>query len=360
MRWLPRIVVVLLSGITSGCATLGYYHQAFTGQLEIWRKAQSIDRVLAQSHLAPELRARLELAVAARTFAQEVLELPDNGSYHDYADLGRDYVVWNVFATPALSLEPVKSCFPLVGCLEYRGYFSESRAEQQAERQRARGLDVFVGGVAAFSTLGWFDDPVLNTILVRDEERIAEIVFHELAHQRVYLPGDSTFNESFAMAVGQTGVRLWLQSRGLADAHYVAAEARERAFIGLLLETRGQLETVYGGALPEAAKRAEKQRLLTALQAGYASLKASWGGDASYDSWMEQDLNNAKLASISTYHDHVGAFLAMVERYGGDFAAFYAAVERLAESDEDIREGCLTALSAATTPARGACAAVLP
>jgi predicted aminopeptidase len=302
-------IVLLIILALSGCATLDYYGQAISGQFELWQRKQPISKMLAAANLAPDLRKKLELVSAARQFAHDKLALPAKNSYRDYVDLERDYVVWNVFAAPQLSLDPLTSCYPIVGCLEYRGFFAEADALRHAAQLRAKNHDVFVGGVAAYSTLGWFDDPVLNTILHWDSERIVEIIFHELAHQRVYLRGDSTFNESYAMAVGQAGVNLWLADRGRSNSHYVHKENYEKAFIALILDFRQQLATIYDSQLTDVEKLEQKHRLFNSLGTEYAALKSRWKGDERYDDWMARDLNNAKLASISTYHDHVDAFL---------------------------------------------------
>ena len=241
-----------------GCSTLSYYSQAIGGQFEIWRKQQPITEVLAQPGLSATLRTKLELVVAARAFAASQLGLPDGGSYHEYVELGREAVVWNVFAAPALSLTPLRSCYPIAGCLEYRGFFARQQAEAYAARLRTQNYDVFVGGVAAYSTLGWFDDPVLSTILAWDAERIVEILFHELAHQRVYIAGDTTFNESYAMAVGEAGVRAWLTAQGRDDRAYQTAHSHERAFIALLLEARAELARLYAGSMAMADKQRKK------------------------------------------------------------------------------------------------------
>lgn len=337
-------IALLIVFALSGCATLDYYGQAIAGQFEIWQRKQPISKMLAEPRLAPALRKKLELVTAARQFAHEKLALPANNSYHDYVDLGRDYVVWNVFAAPQLSLTPLTSCYPIVGCLEYRGFFAETDAMRHAAQLRVQNHDVFVGGVAAYSTLGWFDDPVLNTILHWESERIVEIIFHELAHQRVYLHGDTTFNESYAMAVGQAGVSLWLADHGRSNGRYAHEEKYEKAFIGLILDFRQQLAAVYGSPLTDIEKLDQKLRLFNSLSTEYAMLKSRWKGDERYDDWMARDLNNAKLASISTYHDHVDAFLFLLEESNGDFSQFHTRVDRLASFDTRTRAGCLAAL----------------
>lgn len=328
-----------------GCSTMAYYRHAFTGQLEIWRNQESIEVLLEDDTLSPTLREKLNYAVNARDFAFERLALPDNGSYRDFVDLKRDFVVWNVFATPELSLTPVDWCYPFAGCFGYRGFFDEDRAMRRAEALGKEGFEVYVGGVSAYSTLGWLDDPVLSSILNREKPRIAEIIFHELAHQRLYVKDDTTFNESFAMTVATAGLRLWIPIQTGNLAEIAEGQQRERDFIKLILRFRGKLETLYSSDESDDKKRTTKRSIYTELIAEYRLLKGTWNGDSSYDEWMWTDLNNAKIASISTYHDHANAFMSILERYEYDFTAFYNAVENLAALQPVERTACLNALS---------------
>ena len=315
--------------LTAGCATLGYYGQAVRGQAEILLGRTPIERVIADPATSPALRRKLTLVRDARAFAVQGLQLPDNASYLRYTDLHRPFVVWNVFAAPALSLEPVENCFPVVGCLTYRGYFREAMARQQALELAARGNDVYVGGVAAYSTLGWFADPLLNTMTVWDDRRLVKTLFHELAHQRLYFPGDTTFNESFAMAVADLGYARWLAVQGAAPGD--DAETRhDAALIALLIRHREALQQIYAREdLSDAEKLEKKRAQFEALAADYADLRATWHGDTSYDRWMSEDMNNAKLASIATYHELVPGFIALFDAAGQDFGAFYRRVEAL-------------------------------
>lgn len=324
-----------------GCGSLNYYLQAARGQLEIWQRQRPIGAWLAAPTTPPKVRAKLTLVEQARHFAGKRLALASHGSYHSYADLGRDYVVWNVFAAPALSLTALKSCYPLVGCVEYRGFFSEAAAHLHAATLQAQGYDTFVGGVAAYSTLGWLNDPVLNTVLRRDDAHLVDIIFHELAHQRLYIAGDTTFNESFAMAVARAGVALWLADDAPALARYRAEQQREADFIALMRGASARLAKVYDGARPDTDKRVAKAALFAELQENYAALKAQWGGDDAYDAWMNNDLNNAKLASLAAYHDEVPHFLGLLARCGQDFARFYRVVDELGELAPAQRRACL-------------------
>ncbi|MCZ6664479.1 MAG: aminopeptidase [Gammaproteobacteria bacterium] len=339
------VLALIFTTTLSGCSTMAYYRHALTGQFEIWRNQEPIEVLLERDTLSPALREKLNYAVNARDFAFERLALPDNGSYRDYVDLKRDFVVWNVFATPELSLTPVQWCYPFAGCFGYRGFFDEDRAMRRAEALETEGFEVYIGGVSAYSTLGWLDDPVLSSILNREKPRIAEIIFHELAHQRLYVKDDTTFNESFALTVATAGLRFWIPAQNGNLAEFTEDQQREREFITLILRFREKLETLYSSDEPDDKKRKIKRGVFTDLIAEYRSLKATWNGDSSYDEWMGTDLNNAKIASISTYHDHANAFMSILERYDYDFTAFYIAVENLAAFEPSERTACLSALT---------------
>jgi predicted aminopeptidase len=331
-----------------GCATFTYYGQAVRGHLDVMHRAQPIESRLADATTPPELRAKLARVLEIREFASRELGLPDNGSYRAYADLERPYVVWNAFAAPEFSVEPRPSCFPIVGCVSYRGYYGEADAQAFAAGLRKAGYDVYVYGVPAYSTLGWFDDPVLNTFVRYPDVELARLVFHELAHQLVYVKGDTVFNESFAVAVEEEGVRRWLARHG--DEHERAAYTRLRErraeFVALVLRYRARLEALYREPLPAEAKRAAKSRLLAELDADYRALKAQrWGGWGGYDRWFEQGVNNAQIASVATYEELVPAFRALLAREGGDMARFYAEVKALAQLDKGAREAALAALA---------------
>ena len=353
-RWSPLSILarlcrfaatVIMVIVISGCSTIEFYRLALTGQFEIWRKQESISALLARDTLATDLRNKLMYAVSARNFAFDRLALPDNGSYRDYVNLERDFVIWNVFATPELSLVPIESCYPFVGCFDYRGFFAEQHAKHYAENLKRQGNDVFIGGVAAYSTLGWLDDPILSSILKWEKARIAEIIFHELAHQQLYLKDDTSFNESFAMTVAMAGLQLWIPLQRGDLAKLETEQARERQFIALVLRFRSELEKVYLSDLSDHDKRVAKNEILAHLDAEHKLLKVSWNGDSSYEEWMRIDLNNAKIASVSTYHDHVTGFMSILEQLNHDFSAFYAAVGRLAKLAPAERAACLSAIS---------------
>lgn len=357
-RTLRYALLLLLLASLLGCGSFQYAVQAASGQFEIWQRQRSIESLLARTDTPASLRAKLSVVERARAFAASRLALPDHGSYHSYADLGRDYVVWNVFAAPELSLAPLTSCYPLVGCLAYRGFFSAASARLHAATLQVRGYDTFVGGVAAYSTLGWLNDPLLNTVLRRDDVHLVDIIFHELSHQRLYIAGDTTFNESFAMAVARTGVALWLADDAAALARYRDEQAHEAAFIALVRATSQRLETVYASPTSAAQKRVSKAALFDQLRARYLERKAQWGGDSAYDEWMNTDLNNAKLASLAAYYDEVEHFVGLLARCQQDFARFYTVVDALGELEPAQRTQCLHELGGGAPPAQR-CAALL-
>lgn len=327
------LVLAAALPLVAGCQTLDYYAQAIGGQMELWREARPIDRLVADEKLDAGLRQRLARVAQIRDFASLELALPDDGSYREYADLRRDYVVWNVFAAPEFSLDPVQWCFPIAGCVAYRGYFSEQKARAFAARLEKRGFDVFVGGVPAYSTLGWFDDPVLSTFVSYPEAEIARLIFHELAHRVAYVRDDTTFNESFAVVVETQGVERWISKRGMPEQQqaFQVVQARKGQFLDLIGRTRERLRAAYAENRSEPQKRAAKAAILRALRDDYELLKASWGGFAGYDRWFDAPLNNAKLVSVAAYSDLVPGFQRMLAQTNGDMARFYRDVQRLAK-----------------------------
>lgn len=339
----------LLSALLAlgGCGNLGYYWQSAGGQLEIWRHEAPIERLLADPALQPELRAQLERVLRIRDYASRELGLPDNRSYRSYADLARPFVVWNVFAAPEFSLQPQQWCFPFAGCVNYRGYFSEAGAKAMAARLAAEGHDVHVGGVPAYSTLGWFADPVLNTFIRHPEPELARLLFHELSHQVVYVQDDSVFNESFATVVERAGLERWLNDHGSAeDRERSARLQRFRADFRVLIEgARRELAALYAGAAGVAEKRRRKAEILAGLKRAYERQRLDWGGFAGYDRWFAQPLGNAHLASVAIYTQRVPAFEKLLARSGGELPRFYAAVRELAALPAEERKRRLDALA---------------
>lgn len=348
VRWVAAAGLLLAIAAAAGCSSVGYYFQAVNGQMELSRKARPMAEVIADSATAPDLKARLGRVVEIRDFASRELGLPDNRSYRRYADLGRPFVVWNVFAAPEFSVKPREWCFPFAGCVGYKGYFKKTGADKLAAELRAERYDVFVGGVPAYSTLGWLDDPVLNTFVRYPDAEIARLIFHELAHQVVYVKGDSTFNESFAVTVEREGVKRWLEAHGTQEqqAQFDRGRERQQAFVELVEKYRGRLAQLYGESIQPDAMRAAKQRLLAQMRAEYKELKQSWGGFAGYDGWFDQPVNNAQLASIAIYTRLVPAFERILAQSGGELARFYAEVKRIAALPQQERAAALAALSA--------------
>ena len=336
---LAACVAALLVVCLSSCQTLGYYSQAVGGQLDVWNAGKPIDALLNNKDTDPALRQRLELVLEIRTFAADQLALPDDGSYRRYADLKRPYVLWNVFAAPALSLQPVTWCFPVAGCVGYRGYFSEQGAQRFAAGLRKKNLDVYVGGVPAYSTLGWFDDSVLNTFIDYPDADLAQLIFHELAHQVAYAPDDTTFNESFATAVQLEGVRRWLNDSGRSAqlAGLELARSRKQQFLDLVMRTRESLEVIYQAGISDEQKLSRKVDAYSRMREDYQTLKQSWGGFTGYDRWFEEPLNNAKLGSVATYNQLVPAFQRLLADNGGDLDAFYKAVIALTHKTAEER-----------------------
>ena len=313
----------------NGCAGVSYYGQLASGQLQLLRAREPISRVIADPGRDQLLRAHLTQSQKARTFASQQLRLPDNQSYRLYADIGRPFVVWNVFATPEFSLTPQNHCFPIAGCVAYRGYYSQSAARGEAALQRLQGMDVSIGGVEAYSTLGWFNDPILSSMMAWGDERLATLIFHELAHQRFYVKDDTEFNESFATFVEQEGTRQWRAFRGLAPDSGAQVRQREQ-FIQLVLDTRTRLERLYTLPLPADQMRQRKADEFERLRGEYRQLRDSrWAGDKRYDAWINAPMNNARLLPFGLYDQWVPAFAALFRQVGGDWVTFYASVEKL-------------------------------
>jgi len=336
--------------VLGGCS--GYLLQAAAGQAEILRARRPVAEVMADPATDPAVRMRLQEAGAALDFAHRELALPDNGSYRQYAELGRPHVVWNVFAAPEFSLDLQTWCFPVAGCVGYRGYFAEDAARGFAAGLAAEGRDVLVAGAAAYSTLGWFRDPLLSTFIGRKGADVPALVFHELAHQRVYIAGDTQFSESFATLVEQEGMLRWLAARGedRLACRYLASLEREAQVQALLAGTRGRLRRIYAGTDDEAARRAAKEREFAALRAAYAGLRASWSGPPDFDAWFNGTLNNAALGAAAAYDGLVGTLRVILDSEGGDLPAFYRRIERLARLDRAERTAALAQITSRSDP----------
>ena len=316
-----------------GCSTVGYYAQSIHGQWDILFRSRPIDEVIREPSTPDMVKRKLSQVLEIRRFASEVLKLPDNGSYTRYADVGQRYVVWNVFAAPEYSLTPKKWCYPIVGCVVYRGYFHLKDAQLYAEKLKAQGYDVFVGGVPAYSTLGWFADPMLNTVMHYPDDDLAGLVFHELAHQLIYVKNDSVFNESFATAVELEGLKRWVRSQN--DAPRIRAyrerKNRDRQVIELILEYKQKLSRIYASKKELAWMKAQKRIAIAELREEFNSLVAKWHDYNRFGDWFSGPINNAKLVAVSAYHDLVPAFEALLERHRGNLDNFYSEIKQLAK-----------------------------
>lgn len=338
----------------AGCSVVEFYWQGIVGQADLLARAKPIAEVIDATPDAA-LKARLENVQAIRAFATRELGLPDNRSYTTYADLGRPFVVWNVFAAPELSLAPRQWCFPVAGCVAYRGYFAEDDARAEAVRLAAAGDDVHVGGVPAYSTLGYFDDPVLSTFVRYREVELARLVFHELAHQVAYVKDDTSFNESFAATVEEEGVLRWLAAerakRSPAAAAELAADAERGqrlriAFRTLIADARERLTTVYGGDATDDAKRAAKAAIFAAMRTEYERQKAAPNGVPAFDRWFAGGANNAGIVAAGLYTDRVAQFRGLLAAEDGNLPRFYDRVKALAALPKEEREQGLATASA--------------
>ena len=334
-------LLVLLSIALVSCETVGYYSQAARGQLTIVFGREDIQQLLkAEQDLPAELVEKFAKVMDIREFAASELGLPVGENYSSYVDLEREHVVWNVFAAPEFSVDPVNWCYPIAGCVAYRGYFSEQSALSYAAKLEEDGLDVYTGGVDAYSTLGWFEDSLLSTVLNRVDYQLAGLLFHELAHQLVYLPGDTTFNESFATAVEREGVRRWL-TKSNKDSDIDAALLdydRQQQFVDLVTDYRDRFESLYQLDLNESSMRSQKLEVQQALREEYAVLKQQWQGYEGYDGWFSRPLNNAQLSTVASYNDLLPFFATVFEQSNQDFSAFYAEVIRIASLPEKERD----------------------
>ncbi len=337
---MTRLPLLLLATGLTGCQTVGYYKQAIQGQYQVLKHRQPMSELIADPQTPVSLKEKFQLIHKLREFAATELKLPVNGHYQSYVDLHRRYIVWNVHAAPEFLLQPKTWWYPVVGSLKYRGYFSEPDAKRYAERLAGKGFDVFVDGVEAYSTLGWFKDLVLNTFINHSEPELAETIFHELAHQREFVRGDTDFNEAFATTVGQEGVRRWLLASGNSAAleKYQLALRRNEQFVQLIQATRRELESLYGeeksrattnGSMSTAGKRQQKEIIIGRLRSNYDQLKAQWSGFNDYDNWFTQAVNNAQLNTVATYYDMVPTFQRLLQQNNGDLEKFYREVRTL-------------------------------
>ncbi len=334
--------------IFSGCQSVRFYRQAVAGQFQIFNHQRSVAKLLADPKTPESLKVKLARVLKMREFADKELKLPIKNQYLNYVDLHRPFAVWTVSAAPALSLQPKTWWFPIVGRASYRGYFSREGAKQYGDLLEKKGWDVSIGGVETYSTLGWFRDPLLSTFMDEPEEEIADTLFHELAHQKLFIAGDTDFNETFATAVAEEGVRRWFLAQGKPEvfARFQTKHQHEVRFVKMVLAAQKELGTVYEDpTLSTEEKLARKKEIIARLQKNIAGLKTEWGGDTSFDGWLNHPINNARLASVATYYELVPAFHELLRTSGGDMVKFYAAVKTLGNMTKEKRHLELQKLS---------------
>jgi len=335
------LVAVLSS--QAACSSLSYYAQSAQGQLGVMAASRPIEEVLADPLTGPEVQRRLVRLPQLHRFAREQLDLPDSDSYLSYAEIGREALVWSVVAAPVDSLQARQWCYPVLGCASYRGYFREPAAQAYAAELAGQGWDVAVEPVPAYSTLGWFSDPLPSTVIDWPMVDIAALLFHELAHEALYVSGDSAFNEAYATVVEKEGVRRWVQRYGTEHERreHVLREQRRADYLRLLAGARERLQTLYASDLQQEELLARKAAVFTRLHADYAAVKDAWGGYAGYDRWFARPLNNAHLASVDTYHAWEPALTAILQQVGGDMAAFHRACRAIADLPAEQRQARL-------------------
>jgi predicted aminopeptidase len=343
IKYLVFTGLTILSIAVCSCESVQYYNQAIQGQYSILNERQPISEIMADPESPVFLRERLAHIMSVRKFAESELQLPVKNHYLTYVDLKRSYAVWNVFAAPEFSLTPKTWCYPIVGCAAYRGYFTEKNARQYADGLISQGYEVYVAGVTAYSTLGWFDDPVLSTFMGYSEDQSAALIFHELAHQVLYVKGDTVFNESFATAVEQEGLKRWqakIQASHLFG-DYLRNYRSQQQFVQLIMDYRRTLEKLYQSDASTLAKREQKTSIFSELREEFDRLKTEQNGLSAYNDWMYYSLNNAKIASVAAYHGFVPAFQKMLVVNGGDLNQFYKACRKLAQRTQDERHRIL-------------------
>jgi len=339
LKSLIYLIIMLATVPLTGCSDLGYYFQCAKGHIEVMANTRPITEIIRDPQTKPETRKQLEKVLKIRDFAVTKLGLPDNDSYRSYADIGRPYVVWNVVAATEFSLEPKQWCFPVAGCVPYKGYFKQAEAERLAANLKKENFDVDLYGVQAYSTLRWFDDPLLNTFLTSSDARLAGLLFHELAHQLIYIDNDSSFNEAFAMTVQIEGVHRWFQQTANPEKwqRFLDQQAQSAVFQDYLQATHKQLSDLYRQELPIETMRREKQFLIRAALENFAQLKESGQLDHRFDRWMARGLNNARLAGIATYRDLIPGFQTMLKQCQGELGCFYEQVRLVGKLPKDER-----------------------
>jgi predicted aminopeptidase len=345
LKLLKLTCMATLLHALSGCTSLSYYAQAISGQTSLLLQRQPIEKVLRRDDLTPDVRQKLRLTQVTREFAS-ASGLQPGDAYTTFVETHRPYVVYNVFAAPEFSVEMKQFCFPVVGCTTYKGFFNKAAADQEAASLAAQGYDVYVGGVAAYSTLGWFSDPVLDSFLNRSDVQLASLIFHELAHRELYVADDTQFNESFATAVERHLLGRWLDesNRKTELGEFDAARSRRDQVLVLVRRARLELAEVYGNTTPDHDRRQRKQEVIASLRANYHALRSGWLGHNDFKMWMESDINNAKLGTLSTYNDWVDSFDIMLRQAGDDLPLFLQQVRSLSQQPRDSRDLYLQSL----------------
>jgi len=341
----PMLLVCSL--LLTSCTTLSYYSQSVSGHLEIWWGKQDIEKLLSDNDTSPELKNNLQEILRYRQFASDQLGLPDNDSYKSYYDLKRDSVVWNVFAAAEFSTKPKRWCYLIVGCVSYRGYYDEARALEHALHLKQEGFDTYVGSVPAYSTLGWFNDPVLNTFVNWKADSLAGLIFHELSHQVLYISDDSAFNEAFATAVQRLGVLEWYRINGdsASQKNYLEFLKQLSLFRKILINTKEKLNVIYSSDLSEQNKKEQKSQIFNGMIVEYENVSKSWGKDP-FRNWFKKELNNARLIANLEYIGHIPAFYALFAQNNKDWKRFLSACIKLSQMKKPEREKRLAELTA--------------
>jgi predicted aminopeptidase len=342
------IALVTFSLCLAGCESSRYYYQVAEGHIKVMAAREPIKDLIVSGELPAKEITQLKRVMELRSYAETELLLPVGNHYSEYVDLKRPHVVWNVIAAPEFSMTPQKWCFPIAGCVNYKGYFSEASAEEYAAQLNDNNIDTYVGGVAAYSTLGWFDDPVLNTFLFRGDASLAGLLFHELSHKLLYIKGDSVFNESFATTIEIEGLMRWLKTQSKTEllAKHLTRKERHQQFIDLILQHRERRVTLYKSAINDTQKRLKKQEFIEALREEYHQLKElTWLGYSGYDKWFEDPLNNAQLSTIATYNALVTGFQGLLKQNNNDLSAFYQQCKELIKLDKKSRHAYLKSIS---------------
>ena len=331
---------ILILVTCSGCESITYYNQALKGQLELMKNQRPLTEVIENEITPALLKNQLQTILEILTFADQQLQLPVGGNFSQYVEIDRPLVVWNVFAADELSFDPKTWCYPIVGCASYRGYFDENKANAYAEKLRGDGGDIYVGGISAYSTLGWLDDPVLSTFISRNDTQLAALIFHELAHRIFYVSGDTEFNESFASAVERIALERWLNNKNNPQAFDVYLKHKQNYddFVVFVLSWKKRLDLMYHSNLSDNEKRLLKDKLYSAMIDDYKVFKGNHNEYKAYDNWMSETLNNAKINTLSTYQAKVPAFLVLYEQHDGDFNKFIDACVMLSKQKKAIRD----------------------